>query len=153
MSSPTYAPLALTIEMKELVNTALSSGNPMLLGVVGVENRPILTFRGSTQVYSDTQLGLWVRKTKGGTLESIKKNPNVAMMYRSATTPMLQFQGRARIATDSEERKWVFGNAPKLEQDADPERKGTAIIIDLEKVEGVLSFGPDGPVFCRMAKG
>ena len=153
MSSPTYAPLALTLEIKELVNTALSSGNPMLLGVIGVENRPILTFRGSTQVYSDTQLGLWVRKTKGGTLESIEKNPNVTMMYRSATTPMLQFQGRARIATDSEERKRVFENAPKLEQDADPERKGAAIIIDLEKVEGVLSFGPDDPVFCRMAKG
>ena len=152
MSSPTYTPLALTTEIKELVNTALSSGNPMLLGVVGVENRPILTFRGSTQAYSDTQLGLWVRNTKGGTLESIKKNPNVAMMYRSATTPMLQFQGHARIASDSEERKRVFENAPKLEKDADPERKGAAIIIDLEKVEGVLSFGPDGPVFCRMAK-
>jgi hypothetical protein len=71
-------------------------------------------------------------------------------MYRSATTPMLQFHGHARIATDEAERRRVFENAPEREQKSDPERKGVAIVIDLTKVEGVLKFGADGPVFVKL---
>jgi hypothetical protein len=132
--------LVLTPEIKDLVNNGLASGNPLLLAVVTPDNKPVLSFRGSTQVYSDDQLGLWIRNTAGGTIEAIKQNPNVALMYRSATTPLLQFQGRARIAGDTAERN------------SDPERKGNAIIIDLDKVEGVLRFGADGPVFAKLAR-
>ena len=144
--------LVLTPEIKDLVNNGLVSGNPLLLAVVTSENKPVLSFRGSTQVYSDEQLGLWIRNTSGGTIEAIKQNPNVALMYRSATTPFLQFQGRARIATDAAERNRVFENSPERERNSDPERKGNAIIIDLDKVEGILRFGTDGPVFAKLAR-
>ena len=83
------------MDRKELVNNGLASGNPLLLAAVTSDSKPLLSFRGSTQVYSDGQLGLWIRKASGGTIEAIKGNPQVAMMYRSATTPMLQFHGRA----------------------------------------------------------
>ena len=145
-------PLVLTPEIRDLVNNGLASGNPLVLAVVTHENKPSLSFRGSTQVYSDDQLGLWIRNTSGGTIEAIRHNPNVALMYRSATTPLLQFQGRARIATDDAERKRVFANSPEREQKSDPERKGGAIIVDLDKVEGVLRFGTDGPVFARLVR-
>jgi hypothetical protein len=102
-------PVVLTPEIKELVNNGLASGNPLLLAAVTSDSKPLLSFRGSTQVYSDGQLRLWIRKASGGTIEAIKGNPQVAMMYRSATTPMLQFHGRARIATDEAERERVFG--------------------------------------------
>jgi hypothetical protein len=144
--------LVLTPEIKELVNNGLATGNPLALAVVTPDNKPVLSFRGSTQVYSDDQLGLWVRNTTGGTIEAIKNNPHVALIYRSASTPLLQFQGRARIATDATERAKVFESAPERERTADPERKGNAIIIDLDKVEGVLKFGPDGPVFAKLAR-
>jgi Pyridoxamine 5'-phosphate oxidase len=144
--------LVLTPEIKDLVNNGLASGNPLLLAVVTPDNKPVLSFRGSTQVYSDDQLGLWIRNTAGGTIEAIRQNPNVAMMYRSATTPFLQFQGRAHIATDAAERNRVFENSPEREQKSDPERKGNAIIIDLDKAEGILRFGADGPVFAKLAR-
>ena len=76
-------PLVLTPQIKDLVNNALASGTPLLLAVVTADNKPLLSFRGSTQVYSDDQLGVWVRKTTGATLEAILRNPNVALMYRS----------------------------------------------------------------------
>ena len=79
-------PVVLTPEIKELVNNGLASGNPLLLAAVTSDSKPLLSFRGSTQVYSDGQLGLWIRKASGGTIEAIKGNPQVAMMYRSATT-------------------------------------------------------------------
>ena len=101
--------LTLSDEVKDLVNNALMSGNPLVLAVVEPDGKPKLSFRGSTQVLSSDQLGLWARQTPGGgTLEAIRNNPHVALMYRSATTPMLQFQGRARIATDDSERARVF---------------------------------------------
>jgi hypothetical protein len=143
-------PVVLTPEIKELVNNGLACGNALLLAVVAPDSKPVLSFRGSTQVYSDGELGLWIRNTSGGTIETIKRNPHVAMMYRSATTPLLQFHGRARITTDEAERKCVFENAPEREQKSDPERMGVAIVIDLAKVEGVLKFGPDGPEFVKL---
>jgi hypothetical protein len=142
-------PIQLTQEIKDLVNNGLASGNPLVLAVVTPESRPRLSFRGSTQVYGDDALGFWLRNTTGETIDAIKHNPNVAMMYRSATTPLLQFQGRARITTDEAERARVFESAPEREQKSDPERKGLAVIIDLDKVEGVLGFDDKGPRFFR----
>jgi general stress protein 26 len=145
-------PLTLTQEITDLVNNSLTSGNPMLFAAVDEKHRPLLSFRGSTQVYSDNALGFWLRNTSGGTVEAIKHNPNVAFMYRSATTPLLKFAGTARIATDPAERKKVFESAPEREQQSDPERKGLAVIVELESVEGVLSFGPKGPNFVKLAR-
>ena len=142
-------PLQLTQEVKDLINNGLASGNPLVLAVVTALNRPRLSFRGSTQVYSDDQLGFWLRNTGGETVDAIRHNPNVAMMYRSATTPMLQFVGRARIATDEQERARVYESAPERERNSDSERKGLAVIIDLDKVEGVLGFDDKGPRFFR----
>ena len=89
--------LALTDELKALVNNALANGSPLLLAAVNADKAPVLSFRGSVQTYSDDQLGLWARNREGGTLDAIRANPNVALVYRSATTPVLQFHGRARI--------------------------------------------------------
>ena len=146
------APLTLTQEIRELVGTALTSGYPILLAAVDPENHPLLSFRGSTVVYSDDQLALWIRNVAGGTIEAIKHNPHVALMYRSATIPLLQFQGRARIAAEETERNRVFEAAPEQERNADPGQKGIAIIIDLDKVSGVLGFTNEGPVWVHMAR-
>jgi hypothetical protein len=152
MPSADTTPLALTDEIKTLVNDALANGTPLLLAAVGPDNAPILSFRGSLQAYSDDQFGLWVRNAEGGTIDAIRANPRVALMYRSATTPVLQFHGRARVTTDETERARVFESAPERERNADPERKGAAVIVDLDRIEGVLKVGPDGRVFVRQAR-
>jgi hypothetical protein len=150
-SSSTHS-LALTDELKTLVNNALAQGAPLLLAAVSPDGRPVLSFRGSVQTYSDDQLGLWARNGQGGTLDAIRANPNVVLVYRSPTTPVLQFHGRARVAESDEERSRVFDSAPEREQAADPERKGVAVIVDLDRVEGVLRIGPDGRQFVRLAR-
>lgn len=152
MPTPQSASLVLTDEIKALVNGALANGTPLLLAAVSAAGKPVVSFRGSIQTYSDDQLGLWARHSQGGTLEAISANPNVVLVYRSPATPVLQFHGRARIATDEAERARVFENAPEREQAADPERKGAAVIVDLDRVEGVIRVGPEGPVFCRLER-
>ncbi len=152
MPSSSSPSLALTDELKALVNNALAQGVPLLLAAVSPDGRPVLSFRGSVQTYSDDQLGLWARNGQGGTLDAIRANPNVVLVYRSPTTPVLQFHGRARVAESDEERSRVFDSAPEREQAADPERKGVAVIVDLDRVEGVLRIGPDGRQFVRLAR-
>lgn len=146
------APLALTDEIKSFVATALETNNPMVLAAVDPSGKPLLSFRGSTVPFSDTALSLWVRNTTGGTISAIQANPNVAMVYRSATVPLLNFIGRARISEDEAERERAFSLSHEKERERDPERKGAAIIIDLDSVNGVLGFGADGPIFCNMAR-
>jgi hypothetical protein len=148
---PESTHLRLTPELQSKINNALAEGHPLVLAVVDATGQPHLSFRGSLQIYSDTQLGVWLRNVQGNTLEAIRKNPKVALIYRSETTPLLQFHGRARIATNNEERERVFTAAPEVERKRDPDRKGVAVIIDLTQIEGVLGFGPDGPIWCRMA--
>jgi Pyridoxamine 5'-phosphate oxidase len=145
-------PLALTDELKTLVNSALANGAPLLLAAVSPDGKPVLSFRGSVQTYSDDQLGLWARNSQGGTLDAIRTNPNVVLVYRSATTPVLQFHGRARVAGSEEERLRVFDAAPERERAADPERKGVAVIVDLDRVEGVLRVGPEGREVVRLER-
>jgi hypothetical protein len=152
MPSSSNPPLALTDELKALVNDALAQGAPLLLAAVSPDGKPVLSFRGSVQTYSDDQLGLWARNGQGGTLAAIRANPNVVLVYRSPTTPVLQFHGRARVAESDPERSRVFDSAPERERAADTERKGVAVIVDLDRVEGVLRFGPDGPEFVRLAR-
>lgn len=151
MSEP--APLVLTPEIKQIVNDALANGAPLLLATVSGDGKPVLSFRGSVQVASENQLSLWVRNGHGGTLEAIRRNPNVALAYRSPSTPVVQFHGRARIVEDEAGRAQIFERAPERERAADPERKGVAVMVDLDRVEGVLKLTPEGPVFVQMARG
>jgi uncharacterized pyridoxamine 5'-phosphate oxidase family protein len=146
-------PFALTPEISALVRGAFDTGNVLLLAVVDRDHKPLLSFRGSTAVFSDTQLSFWVRNVDGGTIRAIKDNPHVAFMYRSQSVPLLQFIGRARIVDTPAEREQIFALAPEKERASDPERKGRAVIVDLDEVKGVLGFGKDGPIFCHLTRG
>jgi hypothetical protein len=68
------------------------------------------------------------------------------LLLRSATVPMLHFYGRARIVTDEAERRRIWDAMPEPERKVDPDYKGAAVVVALDRVEGVLRLGPDGPV-------
>ena len=141
------APLRLTNELKDLVNNALATRHPMLLAYVDGAGQPVLSFRGSTQVFSDTQLAIWVRSSGGGLLTAIGHNPKVALMYRDEDKKAtFQFQGRAWITNDANDRRKVYEAAHKVEQDHDFARLGVALIIDLDRVEGYAGLSAAGQV-------
>jgi hypothetical protein len=149
----TNGPSAFTPEIAALVTGALDAGNVLLLAAVDADRKPVLSFRGSTAVFSDTQLSFWARNATGGTIEAIKQNPHVAFMYRSQKVPLLQFIGRARIADEPSERNRAFELAHEKERASDPQRKGHAIVVDLDEVKGVLGFNESGPIFTHWVRG
>ena len=143
----------LTDEIREHVNGALVNGVPMIVASVSADGRPRLSFRGSTQVFSADQLGFWARNAEGSTLDSIKANPHVALMFRNPKGPViLQFSGRARVA-EGPERDRVYDLAPEYERNADKEKRGVGVIVDLDRVAGSLGVEADGARrFVRLAR-
>lgn len=135
---PVLTELKLSDEMKKAVNTAFERMKPVVISYV--ENgAPKLSYRGSTQAYSDTALAIWVRMPDGPILEAVQKNPAVALMYgdfRMDGRDFMVFRGKARIDTSEAARKQVYESSHAFEQSQDKDRKGNALIIELDSVEG-----------------
>jgi len=148
---PDPTPLSLTPELVELLTGALDSGNVVLVAAVSADAKPLLSFRGSVAPFGDQQLSFWARNAEGGTIEAIRANPNVSLMYRSATVPLLQFTGRARVTDDPAERDRAFDLSHPREQQSDADKKGVAVIVELDAIRGVLIKG-DGREFVMMAR-
>ena len=123
--------------VKGIVNSALANNTPFIVAYTDENGAPVLSLRGSTQIYSDTQLSIWVRHANGGMANSLKKNPAMALMYRDPPArTTLTFQGRGHFETDAAIRDRVFDLAPEVEQKHDPGRIGAALIIDVDRLTG-----------------
>jgi hypothetical protein len=135
---PVLTELKLSEDMKKAINTAFERMKPIVISYI--ENgAPKLSYRGSTQAYSDTALAIWVRMPDGPILEGVKNNPAVALMYgdfRPDGRDFMVFRGKARLDKTEAARKRVYESAHPYEQSQDKERNGNAVIIDLDSVEG-----------------
>ena len=141
MSSPppVLTELKLTAAMQEAVNDAFGARRPMVIAYVDEQHAPQMSYRGSTQVYSETALAIWVRNPQGRILESIAANPAVAMLYgyfEPDDRGFMIFRGRARVDDSESVRNQVYENAHEFERKQDADRKGVAVIIDLDSVDG-----------------
>jgi hypothetical protein len=143
MTNAEVSPLMLTDEIREAVNNAFENRTPVVVAYVAEDGQPSLSFRGTTQVWSNDQLAIWARSEEGGLPTAIAQRPKVTLWYRDPATRMtLQFRGRAHRVDDPDVREKVYTRAPAAEQAADPDRKGIVLIIDLDRVDGRTPAGP-----------
>jgi hypothetical protein len=145
MATPQPAPpvlteLKLSQALKDVVNTALDRGRMMSVAYVSAEGRPELSFRGSTQAYSDTQLAIWARNPEGGIVAAVRGGrPHISLLYgeiRPDAKTFLSFRGRGHIETSEAVRRAVYDHSPELERNLDKNRGGVPLIIDLDSVDG-----------------
>lgn len=140
-------PAPMTDRMPEFVQAMVNStytGNsvPMIVAYTSEAGAPVLSMRGSTQVYSDHQLSIWVRHANGSMASAIKKNPNMTLMLQNMPArTMLTFEGRGHFEPDEEVRTRVFDLMPEVEQAHDPGHTGAALIIDINRVSGLTPRG------------
>lgn len=138
-TTPESTAVALSDEMKQAIGGAFGSGKPIAIAYVDEDGEPQLSYRGSTQAFSDTALAIWVRNPSGRILGSIEKNPVVALIYGDFNPTDRRFmilRGRARRDDSEAARNQVYENSHEFERSQDPDRKGAAVIIDLDSVDG-----------------
>lgn len=137
----------LTEEFKTAIDNAFTDGFPIIWTSVTANGQPSLSFFGTTQTYSEHEIAIWMRTTNRGFLARIEENPKVAMMYRNAPARLtFQIHGEARRVDDPAVKKHVYENSPEVERNADPDRLGTAVIVDITRViqRGAIVMSREG---------
>jgi hypothetical protein len=128
--------------VRGIINGALANGTPIVVAYTDENGQPVLSLRGSTQVYSDTQLSIWVRNASGGIVNAMSRNNRVSLLYRdSKLRTTLIVQGRGHVETDAAIRERVYQLSPEVEQNHDPGRKGAALVIDVTSLGGTTVRG------------
>ena len=136
--------LDLNGDIATAVDSAPSRGHSLVLGYVDEEGNASVSFRGSTHVHGSQQLAIWARKPDEGFAKAIAAHPQVSLVYYSPGAgpgPFhLSFRGQAHVDPSADDE--VYAAIVEGERQQDPDRKGVAVIIDVDSVNG---YGEDGP--------
>ncbi len=126
--------IQLTQQMRELIDTALARGCPCVVATASKDGMPNVGYKGSVMVFDDESLAYWER-TYQGTQQNLEENPHVMILFRDpATRAAWRFVGRASIHKEGSLRDQVMARVVQPELDRDPERKGYAVIVKVDKV-------------------
>lgn len=126
--------IELTDQMSELVNNALANGSPCILATVSGSGEPDIGYKGSMMVFDKESLAYWER-TRRQHLKNVSENSKVVVLFRDAKTRVnFRFHGTATIHEKGSVRDQVMSRTVKDEIDKDPERKGAAVVIRVDKV-------------------
>lgn len=128
--------------LHEHINTAFPA-NVCLVGTVLPNGFAQVSPRGSTMVFDDEHLGLWERG-KGSTSENLRDGSKVTVFLRkpplrdAGLLPkggIARFYGTARIHKSGSAYDEVWRRLVQPEKDRDPEKKGYAVLIQVERAE------------------
>ncbi|HXJ79781.1 MAG TPA: hypothetical protein VMS64_14005 [Candidatus Methylomirabilis sp.] len=128
--------------LHEHINTAFPA-HVCLVGTVLPSGFAQVSPRGSTMVFDDEHLALWERG-KGSTNENLRDGTKVTVFLRkpalreSGLLPkggIARFYGIAEIKKSGPAYEEVWRRLVQAEKDRDPEKKGYAVLIRLERAE------------------
>lgn len=138
--------ITLTQQMRDLIDPALAKGTPCLVATASKDGLPNIGYKGSVMVFDDESLAYWER-THQGTLQNVEENPNVMILFRDpATRAAWRFVGKATVHKGDQLREQVMARTVQAELDRDPDRKGYAVIV---KVDKILPLGGQTPMQSR----
>jgi hypothetical protein len=124
------------------INTAFPA-NVCLVGTVLPNGFAQVTPRGSAMVYDDDHLALWERG-KGSTNVNLADGTRVTLYFRkpqlreAGTLPkggIARFYGTAKIHKSGPVYDQVWTKLVQPEKDRDPQKKGFAVLIAVERAE------------------
>jgi uncharacterized protein len=128
--------------LHEHINTAFPA-NVCLVATVLPNGFAQVTPRGSTMVYDDDHLALWERG-QGSTTASLRDRTKVTVFFRkpqlreSGLLPkggIARFYGVAEIQKSGPAYEEVWRRLVQPEKDRDPDKKGFAVLIKIERAE------------------
>jgi hypothetical protein len=77
----------------------------------------------------------WWERALGTTFRNLQENPQVCLLYRNfPARAVWKFFGVAEVHTEGPLRDQVMARTVQQELDRDPERKGAAVIVRVDKI-------------------
>jgi general stress protein 26 len=129
--------IKLTDQMKDKLSSARADGTTVMAASIEPDGYPKFSYYGSLHVFTIDQLALWHRTPDSGLVARIAAHPKMSFLYRHPSEPIFwQFSGRARVVDDEDVRGKVYEGMPEGEKLFDPDRRGKAVIIDVDRVVG-----------------
>lgn len=127
-------PIALTDEMKAAFETSLADGMPVIFATANGSGMPDIAFKGSAMVFDSEHIAYWERAL-GTTFTNLTENPGTCLLYRNPGTRVAwKMFGEAKVLTEGPVRQQVMDRTIQFELDRDPERKGAAVLIRIDRV-------------------
>ncbi|MGH7828089.1 MAG: pyridoxamine 5'-phosphate oxidase family protein [Candidatus Binatia bacterium] len=121
-------------QMRELVDKALANDCPCILATVSADGEPDIGYKGSMMVFDDESLAYWER-TRRQHLRNVQSNPKVVVLFRDPKSRVnWRFHGTATVHETGPVRDQVMARTVAAELEKDPERKGAAVVIRVDKV-------------------
>ena len=116
------------------VDHALANGCPCVLATAGPDGEPDIGYKGSMMIFDDQSLAYWER-TRRQHLKNITANPKVVVLFRDGKSKAAwRFHGLAEVHEAGAIRDQVMARTVPAELEKDPDRKGAAVVIKLDKV-------------------
>lgn len=122
------------------VNESLADGAACLVGTVSADGQPQISPKGSVLVFGPSTLAFWERSNRTA-IGNIRSNDRVVVYFRNPARAeelpqgaALRFYGTARVVESGPERDAVMAKVVQKELDADPGRKGSAVIIEVDRI-------------------
>ena len=128
--------------LQEHINTAFPA-NVCLVGSVLPNGFAQVTPRGGTMVYDDEHIALWERG-KGSTNANLHDGTKLTVYFRKpqlreeGVLPkggIARFYGTAKIHKSGPAYETVWQRLVQPEKDRDPDKKGFAVLIAVERAE------------------
>jgi hypothetical protein len=130
--------------LREHIDTAFPA-NVILVGSVLPNGHAQITPRGSAQVYDDEHLSLWERG-RGSTNAAIHDGSKLTFFFRkpqlreSGALPnggVARFYGTASVHKSGPVYDQVWQRLIQPEKDRDPDKKGFAVLVKIERAENL----------------
>ena len=128
--------------LHEHINTAFPA-NVCLLGSVLPNGFAQVTPRGGTMVYDDGHIGLWERG-RGSSAGAMQDGSKLTIYFRKPSLReegllplggIARFYGTAKIYKSGPVYDEVWRRLVQPEKERDPEKKGYAVLIEVERAE------------------
>ena len=128
--------------LHEHINTAFPA-NVCLVATVLPDGFAQVSPRGSTMVFDDEHLGLWERG-QGSTSASLANGTKITVFFRkpqlreSGLLPkggIARFYGTAEIHRSGPVYEEIWRRLVQPEKDRDPDKKGFAVLIKVQRAE------------------
>lgn len=126
--------IAFSDDIVNALNNSFADRMIVMVATAAGDGMPDIAFKGSAFAYDREHIAFWERAL-GQTFRNLVENPRVCLLYRNTETRQAwKFFGTAEVLTEGEKRAAVMGRTVPAELDRDPERKGAAIVVRVDKI-------------------